>query len=722
MPGETRAGANFAIDTTNLKAGLQQANRLIRESESEFKAAAANIEGDWTKSSKGVEARIKYLTDATDVQAKKVNALKDEYSRLIKDGLDPTSKQAVDLRTKINQEQAALSKNETELKKQKKALEEMGDESEEAAKETDDLTDSTEKTGKGFSALKGAAAIGVAAIGAITAAAAAGIKELFALAESTREFREDTARLSAAFEGAGFSAESAEKTYTKLYRAIGETDTAVEAAQQIALLADSEKQAAEWAELATGVVATFGDALKPETFFEAANETIKLGEATGAFTQMLEGTGVDVEQFNAKLEACTSEQEKQAYMLEVSKKALGDAGKAYEETAGDILDAREATANLEQAQADLGASIEPLNTMLTNFKTSILTDLSPALEQIITDMTAVAEGTDGATTDLAASINSLIDDVLASFVDFMPQAAEMATELILLIVETIIEQLPEIVEAGIKIITTLIGSLADTIPSLIPTIVDAVILIAETLIDNIDEIIDAGIKLIEGLGDGLIKAVPRLLDKIPEIIERLFNALMDNLPRLLTAGVNLVVELANGLIKAIPQLLAKLPTIISQIVKGLLTEGVPALIKAGADLLSGLFEGMLNPSVIWENIKKVGGGIIDGIKNFFGIHSPSTVMRDEVGQFMGEGAAIGFGEGFEDKIRGVDRAIVRSLQDIAPAPGGSGGGQATTAGGGVIVNQYNTYTNARGSSYEIYKTRKATEAAIRLAVANGGAV
>lgn len=722
MPGEARTGANFAIDTTNLKAGLQQANRLIRESESEFKAAAAGIEGDWTKSSKGVEARIKYLTDATDVQAKKVNALKDEYSRLIKDGLDPTSKQAVDLRTKINQEQAALSKNETELKKQKKALEEMGDESEEAAKETDDLADSTEKTGNGFSALKGAAAIGVAAIGAITAAAAAGIKELFALAESTREFREDTARLSAAFEGAGFSAESAEKTYTKLYRAIGETDTAVEAAQQIALLADSEKQAAEWADLATGVVATFGDALKPETFFEAANETIKLGEATGAFTQMLEGTGVNVETFNAKLEACTTEQEKQAYMLEVSKKALGDAGKAYEETAGDILDAREATAKLEQAQADLGASIEPLNTMLTNFKTSILTDLSPALEQIITDMTAVAEGTDGATTDLAASINSLIEDVLTSFVDFMPQAAEMATELILLIVETIIEQLPGIVEAGIKIITTLIGSLADTIPSLIPTIVDAVILIAETLIGNIDEIIDAGIKLIEGLGDGLIKAIPRLLDKIPEIIERLFNALMDNLPRLLTAGVNLVVELANGLIKAIPQLLAKLPTIISQIVKGLLTEGVPALIQAGADLLSGLFEGMLNPSVIWENIKKVGGGIIDGIKNFFGIHSPSTVMRDEVGQFMGEGAAIGFGEGFKDKIRGVDRAIVRSLQDIAPAPGGSGGGQATTAGGGVIVNQYNTYTNARGSSYEIYKTRKATEAAIRLAVANGGAV
>lgn len=725
MAGETRLGVNFAIDTNDLQAGLQQANRLIRESESRFKASAATMD-DWSSSSAGVSARIEHLNNATDIQKKKIAAMQEQYKKLIDKGIDPASRQMVELRTKINQEQAALNKNEKELEQQTKALEEMGDESSNAAKDADKLASSTDGAGKGFSALKGAAAIGAAAIAAVAAAAVAGINSLLSLAESTREFREDTSRLSAAFEGAGFSAESAEKAYTKLYRAIGETDTAVEAAQQIALLADSEKQAADWAELATGVVATFGDALKPETFFEAANETLKLGEATGAFTQMLEGTGVDVETFNAKLEACTTEQEKQAYMLEVSKKALGDAGKAYEETAGDILDAREATARLEQAQADLGAAVEPLNTQITNLKTTILEGLSPALNQIISDLTEVFNGVEGAPEKLANSVSEMLGDIVAKVTEFLPQVADFATQLVFMFAQVIIENLPEIVQAAADMFSTFLETLASMAPSLIATITDTVILIAETLIDNVDEIIDAGISLLEGLVDGLLAALPTLVSSVPTIIQKLFDALMAKLPTLLQAGVRLILELANGLIKAIPDLLAQLPTIISQIVKTLLTDGVPALLEAGGQLLAGLFDGMLNPAVIWENIKKIGSGILDGFKDFFGIHSPSTLMRDDLGQFMGEGAAIGFGEGFEDKIRGVNRAIVRSMQsDAVPAAAGGqtgAAGQAGTLGGGVVVNQYNTYTNARGTSYEIYKTRKATEAAIRLAVANGGAV
>ena len=67
-------GASFSIDVTNLKAGLAQANRLIRESESEFKAAAAGMD-DWSGSQEGLEARIKSLNSITDVQKKKVGSL-----------------------------------------------------------------------------------------------------------------------------------------------------------------------------------------------------------------------------------------------------------------------------------------------------------------------------------------------------------------------------------------------------------------------------------------------------------------------------------------------------------------------------------------------------------------------------------------------------------------------------------------------------------------------
>ena len=65
--------------------------------------------------------------------------------------------------------------------------------------------------------------------------------------------------------------------------------------------------------------------------------------------------------------------------------------------------------------------------------------------------------------------------------------------------------------------------------------VDAVLLIAETLIDNIDMLIDAGIQLVIGLAEGLIKALPRLIDKIPVLVDKLINALVNNMPKIIQA-------------------------------------------------------------------------------------------------------------------------------------------------------------------------------------------
>ena len=122
-----------------------------------------------------------------------------------------------------------------------------------------------------------------------------------------------------------------------------------------------------------------------------------------------------------------------------------------------------------------------------------------------------------------------------------------------------------------------------------------------------------------------------------------------------------------------------------------------------------------------ENIKKMGSGILNGIKDFFGIHSPSRLFRDEVGAFLGEGMALGIGDGFDNKIKGVNRAIVKSIQLDSPTAGVSGNGSGNglaSAQGGIVVNQYNTYSQAH-SRYELFKTQQQTKAAVRLAVAGG---
>lgn len=718
MANDIRLGANFEIDTSNLQAGLNKANKLIRESESQFKAVAASTD-DWTTSQKGLEARIEHLTNATDLQKKKVAALKEEEQRLIKEGLNPMSDKMINLRTQINKEEAALEKNKKELEQQTKALEELGDESQDTADDLEEVKDASEKSGKGLSALKGAAAVGVAAIAAVSAAAVAGVKSLLGLAESTREYREDLNKLQTGFQTAGFSAEEATKVYKDFYAVLGEEDRSVEAVNHLAKLCDTQEDLNKWTDIATGVWATFGDSLPIEGLTEAANETAKVGDLTGVLADALNWAGVNEDDFQKKLDACNNESERASLITETLNGLYADSADKYRELNKEIMDANYAQSEMADSMAELGAAAEPLNTKIQELKSSILGDLTPALKDLLGGLTEVIDGTDGGIEHLSSSVDTLLTTILENITGSLPKIIEVAGNVIFTIAETLIEQLPSIAESAIQILSTLINTLADNLPTLIPTIVDAVILMAETLIDNIDLIIDAGIELILGLAQGLIDALPRLIDKIPVIIQKLLDALVSNQGKLVEAGIQLLLSLAQGLLNAIPQLISKIPEIISTMVNTFINQGIPALKDVGKQLVNGLWEG-IKSSYSWlgDQIKSFGNWVVDGFKNIFDIHSPSKVFKDEIGNFMGQGMALGIGEGFDKRIGSVNKAILGSFGNGAinntPSVKNANTGNLNTSSG-VVVNQYNTFSQAH-SRYELFKAKQSTAAAVRLAV------
>lgn len=157
MAANERLGASFSIDINDLKAGLKTANKLIKESQSEFKRAAAGLD-DWTRSEEGLRAKIASLNQIIGVQEGKVEALKKQYQKLVADGLDETSDRAIELRTQINREEAALESNKQELQKQTKALEDVENASDEAGDEIEETGKQAEKSSGGFTVLKGALA------------------------------------------------------------------------------------------------------------------------------------------------------------------------------------------------------------------------------------------------------------------------------------------------------------------------------------------------------------------------------------------------------------------------------------------------------------------------------------------------------------------------------------------------------------------------------------
>lgn len=700
-------GASFSIDTTDLKAGLAQANRLIRESESEFKAAAAGLD-DWTASEDGLNAKIKSLNSVTDLQRQKVDALQGEYDNLIANGLDPTSRQATELRTKINNETAALNKNEAELKKQTQALEDL-------ANETKDAGDAADDMGDKFSGLKAAGGVAVGAIAAVGAACVGAVGAFLGLAESTRESRNEMAKLETAFQTAGLSAENAENTFTELYGIMGDEGAATEAAQQLAKFSKNEADLAANTRILTGVMAEYGTTIPTEGLAEGMAATAAMGEVQGVLADALEWQGVNLEKYNEKLATLSTEEERAAYIQSTLTDLYGASADAYRENNAEIIASQEAQAGLNNALNELGAIAEPIMTTLKTLATDLLSTITPFVSLIGEGLTGALNGADGAAESLATGLSGILTTLLSKIVEIAPFIIETITAIFPVLLTEILGQLPNILQTLLTMVSQVAQALGGMLPTLIPVIIDAVLLLAETLIDNIDLIIDAGIALLLGLADGLIVALPRLIEKIPVIIEKLLTAITNNLPKLLQAGVQLLVKLAAGLIQAIPQLVSKIPQIITSIVNAFKNYR-SNMLDVGKDLIRGLWDGIKNMgSWIAKKIKGFSGDVLSGIKDFFGIHSPSRVMADVVGKNL----ALGIGEGFTDNIGAVNDEITSAMNFTDPKnPNGQprGGGVGSIGGGSVVVHQYNTFAQAH-SRYELYKTKQQTAAAVRLAIA-----
>ncbi len=258
---------------------------------------------------------------------------------------------------------------------------------------------------------------------------------------------------------------------------------------------------------------------------------------------------------------------------------------------------------------------------------------------------------------IAPLVINLINNLKDVIIDQLPNIIDTGIELISSLISGITASMPEILQTGITILSELINGISQTLPELVPLSINSISLIAETLLNNIDTIIDAGINLIIALAEGLINAIPQLIEKIPTIIERLVVAISNNAPKLLQMGITLIVKMAEGLIKAIPQLVSKIPQIINSLISGF-KNFLTNMGEVGKNIVEGIWQGIKNAkNWLLGKIKEWCGSILNGIKSFFGIHSPSTIFRDEVGKFMAQGVGIGFGDEMENVTKQMQNSI-----------------------------------------------------------------
>ena len=695
-------------------------NTSLREIGSEMKLATAEF-GDNAESIDALTRKQDILKKSLEEQAKKAKAAEDALKKMRDGGIEPTN-------PAYQKMQTALNNTKADMVKIQKEIDDTSEKLKKSKIDWESVGDTVGKVGKAIGA-------GVAAMGAAIGAAAGAF---LGLAESTREARVNMGKLETGFTTAGHSAEDAKKTYTELYGILGDDGQATEAAAHLAKLTKNEKELATWTDIATGVYATFGDSLPIENLTEAANETAKTGAITGGLADALNWAGVSEDEFQASLDKCSTEQERQALITKTLNGLYSDAAEKYREVNGDIIDAQKATASLNSAMAELGAIAEPIVTKLKQLAAELLQQITPFVELIGNGLVGALTGAEGAAQQFTDGLLGMVTfaiqkltEMLPTFINFafkmianiatgiaqaLPTLVPSLVQLVADIVQVLIDNIPLLIDAALQLVTGLAQGIINAIPVLVAALPTLITSLIDGLLSSIPQIIQAGIDLLTSLITALPEIIATIVAAIPEIINGIITALLENIPLIIQAGIDLLVALIQALpqiittiVQAIPQIISgivnalvqnipqiiqagvqlfvalvrNLPTIIAEIVKAVpqIVSGIVSafgslvgeMVKAGANLLHGLWEGISSAAGwLWEKVSGWASSLVDGIKNFFGIHSPSTVFA-EIGTNMGEGVGVGFGE----SMNGVSA-------DMTAAMGGAG--QLTAAEAVRAVN------------------------------------
>lgn len=554
-----------------------------------------------------------------------------------------------------------LNSTEQEFKKAEKNLDQLGnaandakkdlnkfaDELDDAQKETKDFSSSIDKAGNGLSSFTSFLSAGLLTSG-ITSLVSGFAN---AVAES-EEFTNALSRLEINAQTAGNSFDNIQDQFTNFIALTGQADSSAEALSNLLQTGFDDAGITQAVEALSGAVVQFPDTLNIESLADGLQETLATGSATGQFGELLDRLGIGAENFSNQLAGATTEAEKQQLVLQTLADAgLNDVYQQYEQ-------ANAATLEFKEAQAELDIA-------MSNFVFGTLPMVSEGFGQFSDGILALSEaykegGITGVIDLIKQSISGLPETISAA----IPQIIESGTNAITSFVEGAQQSIPEILDTGVEIINSLVNGILQSLPQMVSKLPQIITTFVQFITSSLPQIINAGINILLNLLNGIIQTIPKLVAQLPQIITSITSTLAANLPQIIQAGFNLLLKLADGIISAIPSLVSKLPQIISAIVNGLIAL-VGGIIDVGKSIIEGLWQGMLGAKDwLINKVKGLGQDVLDGIKGFFGIHSPSTVMRDVVGKNLVLGIVEGVNANGEKIVIAITKPVEEAAKEI----------------------------------------------------------
>lgn len=589
-----------------------------------------------------------------------------------------------------------------------------------ALKRLKDAAEATEKMSDGFTVAKGVLS-DLISTGIQRAVSAVGnfAASIWNLDESTEEYRKAQGRLNTAFETAGYSAETAQEAYNAFYGILGDTDTATEASQLLAQLADSAEDVSVWTNIAAGVSGTFGDSLPIEGLIEAANETANVGTVTGVLADALNWVGISEDEFNEKLAECSTESQRNQLIMETLAEQYDEASDAFYRNNEALIETRSNQVLLDESLANIGQSISTIKNSLLNAFAPAISYASTVISDFL-DNIDVEQVINTAITFFMNLKNTFVEVFTYLSTVFSPAftALKNLFDTIVLALQPIITGLQNYVLSGSAAsdASNLLNTVLTTLSGIITTVANALSSFV-TWVTSGSAGAEAFKAVIVAVGAAfltwqVIQTIGTLMSTLSNIVNvaktafSAFNAVLNANP------IGIVITLISSLVAAftylwnnceafrefwinlwddIKEAFGKVADYLSEKIEDIKQwfsdawQNIRDTFANWGEFFSGLWDNVTN---IFSNafnwFKDIGGNIVGGIregisnawdgltnwfgekwdglvgsvKGFLGISSPSKLFEDEIGVNM----ALGVGEGWEKEFGDVRSQIEDGLK------------------------------------------------------------
>lgn len=750
-------GPKIGIDgEKEFRQNLNSISQQLKTLGTEMKAVTSAFDAN-DKSQENLANQSQVLTEQLSLQEKRIAEIQKALDHA-RSNYAENSNQVQRWQQAMNNAVAELNKTRSQLSKVQSEMDGTADSTQDMTEALDDVGNASEKASGGLSSMT--VAMGNLISSGIQAAASAVadlVSSLWNLDESTEEYRRAQGRLNTAFEAAGYGADTAQQAYKAFYGILGDTDTATEASQLLAKLAESEEDVATWTEIAAGVSGTFGDSLPIEGLIEAANETAKVGQVTGTLADALNWVGISEDEFNAKLAAAGSESERNRLIMQALSNQYNQAAQAFYRNNEALVESRNTQAEMSETLSSVGEAV-------ANMKNQLSQELLPVLQEIISGIDWNQLGTSIANfvsllVDNGPTIISVISGIAAGFV-----AWNVVTT-----IQGVVTAIQAFAAAnqGASIAQLALNAAMNANPiAIIVTAITGLVAVIGTLWATNEDFRNAVIEIWENIKQAFVEAWENIkaawdaaqpyFEAIWEGIKSAFSVVADVLTGFFKAawsGITSVWDVVIGYFENIWNTIKGIFAVVEAVLRGdfqAAWEAIKNVFAGWKDFFTGLWDDITNVfSNVWEVFSNIGKNIVDGIKNgisnawnglknwFSGlldnlfssvedneeIHSPSK-KYEKIGRYD----AMGIGVGFSNEMRNVQRQIDRSMSGlVAPtmtygvtaasttSPSGDGIGASVGAAvraaldgaavylngrkvGNLITQQQNQTTIARGQS------------------------